>query len=552
MKKALLVLVFLVVLSSVLFAETELSGHVTAEYVFDFAPDESILSYEYGLEGSVAEFSIDFTDLSLSRKGTKKRHAEIGISVALSFNMYGGAISWASYGFNIPAAALQGAVLFHKFNIVGELWGDQYIIDLLHNEVGADWAHSKLGKYVYSIYRGDPYADEEEKRQSLDFRFPKKEAFSYVNEVYIMAPNYPGFTVNWRDWKVGSSFSGNKYSWGKSHIMVLGVISPELVSADSQFKAQVALGSYIDLSTYVDLYNGGSVKCDWTTDKLNVSFASDLNYRFSFNNGERTHSDFDADVALSAEAWIAKLNFYFATKTPLLGYQMSASPFSQTQSKINTLVSFDYYSDAKIEFDFHKLSSLSLPLVISATGRDMFVSRDSDLRTIPYERIINGIADDGVDFKPYTGFAYERYGRDLDVDVKIDSFADSSITGIKLFGHKILQTIELGAGIDFKFGDLETGAEGSYDFTKTEIYGMVYADYDTVDVSVYGMAMMFMDASAEDCFSTAEIGAIAGISSETFIDLATVGMEFRWDLYDQFATRLSSYRDFTIYCTVEF
>ncbi|MBO6001078.1 MAG: hypothetical protein J6P81_04735, partial [Spirochaetales bacterium] len=99
---------------------------------------------------------------------------------------------------------------------------------------------------------------------------------------------------------------------------------------------------------------------------------------------------------------------------------------------------------------------------------------------------------------------------------------------------------------------LETGAEGSYDFTKKEIYGMVYVDYDTTDITAYAMAMTFMDAGSEDILGSAEVGAITGLYSETFIDLAKVGVEFRWDIYDRYSSSLSSYRDLTIYCTVEF
>lgn len=551
MKKALLVLVFLALLSSFLFAETELSGSVTAEYLFDFEVEDGT-AYSYGLEGTVVEFSVDFKDLSLSKKGRKKRHAEIGISVALGFDIYGGLFSWASYGFNISASALKGAILLHTFNIVGELWGDEYVIDLLHNEVGADWAHSKLGKYAYSKYRGNPEEDMDYIRNHLDFMFPKKTAYTYTNDIYAYARKYPGFTFKWRDWKVGLGFIVDKLSWGNSLDMTLGFTSPEFISADSQFNVQFALGSYLNHSDS-ELYDfGGSVKGGWTTDIINVDFASDLGYTFAFYNGKNTQSDFDADVSLSAEAWIAKLDFYFATRTPLLGFQLPNSLFSKAETDINTLVAFKYYSDAKIEFDLHKLSTLPLPVVISATGRDMFVSKDSDLRTVPYEQVISGYAE-RISFTPYVGFAKERYGRDLDVDAEIDSFSeDSNISEIRLFGHKLLQTIEIGAGIDFKFGNLETGAEGSYDFTKKEIYGMVYVDYDTTDITAYAMAMTFMDAGSEDILGSAEVGAITGLYSETFIDLAKVGVEFRWDIFDRYASSLSSFRDLTIYCTVEF
>ena len=549
MKKVLLVLVFFAFLSSVLFAETELSGSVTAEYLFDFEVEEGT-AYSYGLEGTVVEFSVDFKDLSLSKKGRKKRHAEIGISVALGFDIYGGLFSWASYGFNISASDLKGAILLHTFNIVGELWGDEYVIDLLHNEVGADWAHSKLGKYAYSKYRGNPEEDIDVILHNLDFMFPKKTAYTYTNDIYTQARKYPGFTFKWRDWKVGLGFIVDKLSWGNSLDMTLGFTSPEFISADSQFNVQFALGSYLNHSDS-KLYDfGGSVKGGWTTDMIKVDFASDMGYDLAFYNGKNTQSDFDADVSLSAEAWIAKLDFYFATRTPLLGYQLPNSLFSKEETEINQLVAFKYYSDAKIEFDLHKLSTLPLPVVISATGRDMFVSRDSNLRTVPYELVITG--GHGL-FTPYSGFAKERYGRDLDVDAKIDSFSeDSNISEIRLFGHKLLQTIEIGAGIDFKFGNLETGAEGSYDFTKKEIYGMVYVDYDTTDITAYAMAMTFMDAGSEDILGSAEVGAITGLYSETFIDLAKVGVEFRWDIYDRYSSSLSSYRDLTIYCTVEF
>lgn len=137
----------------------------------------------------------------------------------------------------------------------------------------------------------------------------------------------------------------------------------------------------------------------------------------------------------------------------------------------------------------------------------------------------------------------------MDVDVETDAFADSHISKVHLFAHKLLQTVEVGAGIEFKFGNYTFGTEGSYDFTTGEIFDKLYAEYKSDGMSFYSIAMMFMNDDDPYSFN---IGSVVGISSDSIIDIATVGAEFRWDLYAYESTRLSNYRDFTVYCKVEF
>lgn len=544
MKKTLLALVLLIVLSASLFADVELTGYVSAQYKFNFKEGEP-MSHYYGLEGSVAGFSIEFKELSLNKKGEKKPYAEIGVSVALSFDISGGAISWASYGFNIPAAALKGAILFHKFNIVGDLLGDEYVIDLIHNEIGADWAKSIHGNYYYTTYYGDtsegvlPY---------LDFSFPSTTAITYSNDISVTARKYPGVTVKWRNWTAGVSLNGEGQEWGRSTDVTFGVISPDFKFADSQANIQFALGSIFNFSDSEYAVLGGSVKTGWNTDKLKVNIASDFGYTFAFFEEELSISDFEADASFSAEAGIVGFDFYFTTVTPLLGFEIPVISFFPTDTEITALISMDYYSDAKLSFDLHKLPTDSLPIIVSATAWDMFISRDDDLRTIPYEDVITG--DHGL-FSPYEDFAKERYGRDLDADLETDAFEEHHITKIHLFAHKLLQTIELGLGIEFKYGDFTFGTEGSYDLTKNELYDKLYAEYKTPDLRAYAVGIMYMTAD-ETYQDTFRLGSVAGLSSDTFIDIATVGAEFRWDLYGYESSRLSTPRDFTVYCKVEF
>ena len=199
--------------------------------------------------------------------------------------------------------------------------------------------------------------------------------------------------------------------------------------------------------------------------------------------------------------------------------------------------------------DFHKSQEKEVPIKVYVTGYDMFISRDNELRTGPYEEVITG---DHGRFSPFTGFAEERYGRDLDIDFETDASASENITSVKIYAHKLLQTVQVGSKLEFKFGKVSLGLDSYYDFGKQEIFGKVCTEYLGDDVRGYAMGMVLIFKERPEIVKPVNFGCVVGLSSDTFIDFATVGAEFRWDIFDFYSSAPSSYRDFTVYCTVDF
>ena len=548
MKKLSLILVILMLVCSLLCAaDVQLHGYITAMYKFEFM-EGMPRSRSYGIEGSVFEFTVELNKLSLSRKGETKPYVDLGVSASLAFKVDGGLIYWGTYGYKIPGTALNGSLTINKLNIVGDFLEDEYVVDLIHNKIGGDWAKSGLSNYCYTKYTGDSKS-EEDILHKLSFIVAPETPMTYNNRIGEFARYNPGVTVTWRDWSIGVGLNGMDMDEGHATDMTFGITTPEFKFDDSQGSVKFALEAITEkyLATSVEI--GGSVKASWVRDRLNIALESDFSWSFMVRDGKYSDPSFDADMHFLAEAGVVSLEFYFTTLTPLLGYRFNVTEVYPAETEMIDLVLMKYYSDARISFDFGKSQDKPVPIKVYATAYDMFVSRDDELRTGPYEEVITG---DHGRFTPFEEFVEKRYGRDLDFDFETDAFEEENISKIHIFAHKLLQTIQIGSSLEFKFDYLTLGIDGSYDFTKEEIFGKVSSEFSTQDIRVYaaGLVLVFRDSPVIE--KPVIFGCVAGLSSDTFIDFATVGMEFRWDMFSAYSSAPSIFRDFTVYCTVDF
>lgn len=546
-KLVLFLVVFLLACTCLYAADVELHGYLTAQYKFDFMEDEDP-THSYGVEGSVFGVTVELNKLSLNRKGDVKPYVELALSATLSVKVAGGLVYWGSYGYSIPGTALKGELLLSKFNIVGDFLEEEYVIDLIHNKVGGDWAKSSLSKYYYTKYTGDA-STEEDIPHAISFLYPMETPMTFSNHIGDYARFNPGVTLTWKDWSLGMGINGVDLKVRHNFDITFGITSPEFKFDDNQGSVKFALESimYFYLADSVNI--GGSVKASWGRDRLKLALESDFGWSFIVMDGDYEAHTLDADVHFLSEVGVASLEFYFTTQTPLLGYRINVNYVYPSETDSVELVRMKYYSDARLMVDFHKGQETQVPIKVYVTGYDMFISRDDELRTDPYEQVITG---DHGRFTPFVGFAEKRYGRDLDIDFETDAFAEHNISKVHIYAHKLLQTLQIGSKLEFKFGNLSFGTEGYYDFTEEEIYAKVYTEYNSDDIRGYAMGLVKVFKEDEWIKTPVNFGGIIGLSSDTFINLATVGVEFRWDMFDFYSTSPSIYRDFTVYCTVDY
>ena len=91
--------------------------------------------------------------------------------------------------------------------------------------------------------------------------------------------------------------------------------------------------------------------------------------------------------------------------------------------------------------------------------------------------------------------------------------------------------------------------EGRID--QNEFKDKFYVTYKVEDYTAYGLAIVAFPF--ENITDQISFGGIVGIETDTFIEIATVGAKFRYNLYTRFDDRVSdTVKDFTIYCKVEF
>jgi len=119
---------------------------------------------------------------------------------------------------------------------------------------------------------------------------------------------------------------------------------------------------------------------------------------------------------------------------------------------------------------------------------------------------------------------------------------------IRVFGHRILQKTEIGAGATFKFGKFTVSDDLMYMLDLKMFKDMLSVEYETDSFKVYGSSLMFLDLE----FNQFLFGLFSGIESDVLVEFATIGAEFRWNLLLHEDEYLEDCRDFTIFCKVTF
>ena len=551
MKKVFILLILVFVTMSCIFAETKVSGDIDVSYKFDFKHEydeetgETIyMKHGHLLSGSIANIEIDFSDISLYKKGDAKFHMDIAIAASLEYDMAGNDLSWKSYEFKIPATGLSGAVKFEKLDIVGEIGEHKLVIDLIHNRVGGDWAKDSHNKYYYTTERlWDPETGELNK---YAWDLGDEDYMSYDNNFAAEVGDMIGVSVRWDDWQFAGSASGILYESGYFGQFSFGAITPKFLFDGENGNAQFA-GVLIlrPVNESMMVSPGGSVRAEYKTEGFSIEAASD--FRFDFLRIHETHEtkldEHGLDAMLKTELGIFGMDLFYATKTPILVYRIHEINYP--------LVVIENYASAEVRFDFHKLPSDGFPMVAKAVLRDPFYTFDDPKREEPYEIAINGQDHDPrweYDFYGCDYLMHARYGRDLDIDVSYDGFDDSVLREIRVFGHRILQKTEIGAGATFKFGKFTVSDDLMYMLDLKMFKDMLSVEYETDSFKVYGSSLMFLDLE----FNQFLFGLFSGIESDVLVEFATIGADFRWNLLFHEDEYLEDCRDFSIFCKVTF
>lgn len=552
MKKFIITAIIAVVLIIPVFADSALSGHVQSQVVYDFSEPEN-QTLKYNIKGSLASFTVDFTNLSFNKKGEKKPYVDISASAALQFNVGDHDIEWATYAFAIGQTDVVGVIKLNKFNLVADVAGKELVVDFLHNNVGGDWAKSPYTKFKYTTADLVINDSPELNPDTWNVSNIQETAFSYNNMIHEFARLRPGFTITYGGWSTGASFDltfGGENEFGS---FTLGTETPDYQFGDAvSFKSALAikfdLNNNPTQKTRQSLI-GGSVKGGYKSGDFLFNIASDYGFRIDTVENE-TEAELDGfDVSGTLQYSVANLGVYFTTRTPILGYKIERFGFSFTNPEVESLIEISNVLSAKLVLDFHNLSS-PVPVTIYATALDVLYKQDDLDRDLPYENAEQG--QGSTQFYPYVNFrALSRYGRDLDVEVSTDAFVNQHISQIWAFGRRLLQTKELGAGIEFTFDDLRFGDVVSWTIDTKMLWDKVFIEYDPEQFRAYAAAQFYKSFSDEDPM---EFTAIAGISSDKIVEIATVGAEFRYKMsdYETESVFADSCKDFTIYCKVEF
>ena len=554
MKKILLTTIIAMALIVPAFADPALSGHVQSQVVYDFS-DPQNQTLKYNLRGSLASFTVNFSNLSFSKTGTNKPYVDISASAALQFNVGSHDVEWATYAFVIGKSDMVGIIKLNKFDLYADVAGRELKVDFLHNNIGGDWAKSPFTNYRYTT--ADLSIDDVLNTRIWDSDYVKDAAFTYNNMIREFARCQPGFTVTYGGWSTGASFDltfGGDNEFGS---FTLGTETPDFVFGDGGFfrSALAARFDFIDSNDEPpkkigQSLVGGSVTGGYESDGFAFSVASDYGFRIdTVVEDNATEFAFDGiDVYGNIRASIADFGIYFTTSTPILGHRIERFGFSFTDPEIESLVTIDNVLSARLELDFHKLAS-PVPVIVSATLLDALYGHDDAERHDPYTTAETGIENYFIGYPDFTRIS--RYGRDLDVEVSTDAFADRHVSWLWAFGRRLLQTKEIGAGIEFTYGDVKFGDIVSWTIDTSMLWDKVFIEYAPEQFRTYAAAQFAKTFGNDDPL---EFMAITGISSDKIVEIATVGAEFRYKMsdYETESVLADSCKDFTIYCKVEF
>ena len=558
MKKTVLAILLVVMLISSVFADAQISGDIKSAIKFDFS-DADAMTLKYGIRGTFASLTLDFNSLSLSKSGTKKPYVDISASAALKLETPGHSIDWASYSATIDNTNVTYLIRLNKFNLVADVAGKELVVDFLHNNIGSDWAKSPINSFTYTTELFKKEGDEHV--PNPDAWSPDcsgEEPFSYniklLNERVVEFKVIPGFTLTWNKWSVGMSFdllfgSAKKQDY---NLLSIGVATPEFIFADERANFSSNLEVYYahdvnDVKATRDVIVGGSAKAGYKDSTFDFKVATDYGFTIETDSeiSENNGIELDGlDVATSLGAWIAEANVYYTTKSPLIALRTDVFESKITEPFYECLIPIKDVLSAGISFDLHKMST-PVPLNVSATLWDALYSKEE--RFDLYDLVTKGT--EGA-IPPFEDFEMiQRYGRDLDIDAKTDAFEKQHITLLWVFGHRLLQTKEFGVGIELTYGKLRFGDVASWTVDSKYLWDKAYIEYKPEEYRAYG-AIQVGKTFADD--SDMEFAAIAGISSDKVVEIATVGAEFRYNAFSFEAEGFSMTKDFTVYCKVEF
>ena len=327
MKKFLVVLTILVLVAGFAFADSKISGKVTAAYKFDF--DEKTIGY--AVKGNNAELKWTWNSHTVGPyEASGKPYATVTVAVTMESKIAKDAVKvWA----------------FDNDYKTGDLWADLTIKVVLKEAkiVGEDWEIDLLKATMFGEYA----------KSAWDM------AFNGEDEEYNAAYTYDnthggkvnGVTVTYKDIKVGVGAA----SLGEGLFdLDISAQSPEFKFDGGSAQAAAIVGAKKLFGSTETIFNFSvSAKANYTVDKVSASVAFD---------GEYVNKEFNFDTALKVAYEPATLDFYYASE--LNPFNADYMPF------------YEKYMSVKVSVDVAKLAE-NVPVVAYVGMQDVLDKNDA-------------------------------------------------------------------------------------------------------------------------------------------------------------------------------
>ena len=323
MKKFLVVLTILVLVAGFAFADSKISGKVTAAYTFDF--DAKTIGY--AVKGNNAELKWTWNSHTVGPyEASGKPYATVTVAVTMESKIG------------------KDAVAAWKFSdyTTGDLWADLTIKVALKEAkiVGEDWEIDLLKAQLFGEYA----------KSAWDMAYNTKDdaynaAYTYDN---THGGKANGVTVTYKDVKVGIGAG----SPGEGlYDLDISAESPEFKFDGGSAQAAAIIGTKKLLGTTDPIFNFSvSAKANYTVDKLSASVAFD---------GEYVSEEFNFDTALKVAYEPATLDFYYASAL-----------------KATYMPAYEKYMSVKVTVDVAKIAE-NVPVVAYVGMQDVLDKNDS-------------------------------------------------------------------------------------------------------------------------------------------------------------------------------
>lgn len=322
MKKVLVVLLIAVLAIGFVFADSQISGSVKAQYKFDFEAE----TFGYGVKGSNAKLVWTWNSHTVGPyKNSSVPYATATVEVKLESEIgQNAAAGWTYPNYEVtPATGFALTITLKEAKIVGENWN----VDLLKATLFGDYAKSAWD-YTYKV-------------EDSSIKQDKPYTFDNSN-----GGKKQGITVTYDDYSVGIATVVADGGYTLDASTQTKKIEFEGGSAQAAAIIGVAKNANEDASFTFSV----STKADYTISDVSVKAAFD---------GRYVAEEFNYDVAAQVAYKPAKLDFYYASVTTLPA----------------GLAALDKYMSARVSVDLAKIAE-DVPVTVFVGMKDILEKND--------------------------------------------------------------------------------------------------------------------------------------------------------------------------------